>query len=892
MININLSSLIQRLHPIAKVALEDAAALAVSEKANEVQIEHYLLSLLERPNSDFDVLLSHFDCSENLLRQSVRSTLDTNAKGNGSKPVFSALLIEWLQESWLVSSLDLSETQIRSGALLLTLVSNPLRYGQHGYASILEALNPDSLKRNFAELTSHSIEAQVATSENTQAREDGSALSKFTTDFTGKARKGEIDPVFCRDQEIRQIVDILARRRKNNPIAVGEPGVGKTAVVEGLALKIVQGDVPDNLKGVELYGLDMGLLQAGASVKGEFEKRLNAVLDEVKNSPTPIILFIDEAHTLVGGGNQAGGSDAANLLKPALARGEVKTIAATTWSEYKKYFEKDPALARRFQLVKLDEPSPEQAALIIRGLRPAYEKSHNVYVRDDAITAAAALSARYISGRQLPDKAIDVLDTACARVNISLNAIPASIETLQQELAAQQRELEALERDALQQTGDKHSLANIPDLKLAMEATKEELAEQEAQWHKEKEQIEEMIALRSRLHELVSAETDEEQQITDEESEHEQDISPCAEMDEEAVRIAISACQEQLDAIRNDNPLVHFEVGPDEVSHVISDWTGIPMGKMLQDEAETTLKLKESLTQSIKGQEYAIDALSEGIQTAKAGLGNPDAPTGVFLLVGPSGVGKTETARAIADQMFGGERFMTTINMSEFQEKHTVSRLIGSPPGYVGYGEGGMLTEAVRQRPYSVVLLDEVEKADPEVLNLFYQVFDKGTLNDGEGRTIDFKNTLIIMTSNLATHEIESLVHQSKDIDANIIAEAIRPTLNQHFKPALLARMSVLPFVPLSDEAMTEIIHHKLNKVSQRLQSHHKLSLSYEDNLVEFVLGNCRLAETGARNIDAVINRQLLPQLSTQLLVHDKDDSHTQIEVSVDEQGTLTYAFS
>lgn len=892
MININLSSLIQRLHPIAKVALEDAAALAVSEKANEVQIEHYLLSLLERPNSDFDVLLSHFDCSENLLRQSVRSTLDTNAKGNGSKPVFSALLIEWLQESWLVSSLDLSETQIRSGALLLTLVSNPLRYGQHGYASILEALNPDSLKRNFAELTSHSIEAQVAASENTQAREDGSALSKFTTDFTGKARKGEIDPVFCRDQEIRQIVDILARRRKNNPIAVGEPGVGKTAVVEGLALKIVQGDVPDNLKGVELYGLDMGLLQAGASVKGEFEKRLNAVLDEVKNSPTPIILFIDEAHTLVGGGNQAGGSDAANLLKPALARGEVKTIAATTWSEYKKYFEKDPALARRFQLVKLDEPSPEQAALIIRGLRPAYEKSHNVYVRDDAITAAAALSARYISGRQLPDKAIDVLDTACARVNISLNAIPASVETLQQELAAQQRELEALERDALQQTGDKHSLANIPDLKLAMEATKEELAEQEAQWHKEKEQIEEMIALRSRLHELVSAETDEEQQITDEESEHEQDISPCAEMDEEAVRIAISACQEQLDAIRGGNPLVHFEVGPDEVSHVISDWTGIPMGKMLQDEAETTLKLKESLTQSIKGQEYAIDALSEGIQTAKAGLGNPDAPTGVFLLVGPSGVGKTETARAIADQMFGGERFMTTINMSEFQEKHTVSRLIGSPPGYVGYGEGGMLTEAVRQRPYSVVLLDEVEKADPEVLNLFYQVFDKGTLNDGEGRTIDFKNTLIIMTSNLATHEIESLVHQSKDIDANIIAEAIRPTLNQHFKPALLARMSVLPFVPLSDEAMTEIIHHKLNKVSQRLQSHHKLSLSYEDNLVEFVLGNCRLAETGARNIDAVINRQLLPQLSTQLLVHDKDDSHTQIEVSVDEQGTLTYAFS
>lgn len=887
MININLSSLIQRLHPIAKVALEDAAALAVSEKANEVQIEHYLLSLLERPNSDIDVLLAHFDCSENLLRQSIRSTLDSSPTGNGGKPVFSALLIEWLQESWLVSSLDLSETKIRTGALLLTLVSNPLRYGQHGYASILESVNPDSLKRNFAELTSQSLEAREATSEKTQAREEGSALSKFTTDFTGKARKGEIDPVFCRDQEIRQIVDILARRRKNNPIAVGEPGVGKTAVVEGLALKIVQGEVPDNLKGVELYGLDMGLLQAGASVKGEFEKRLNAVLDEVKNSPTPIILFIDEAHTLVGGGNQAGGSDAANLLKPALARGEVKTIAATTWSEYKKYFEKDPALARRFQLVKLDEPSPEQAALIIRGLRPAYEKSHNVYVRDDAITAAAALSARYISGRQLPDKAIDVLDTACARVNISLNAVPASVETLQQELAAQTRELEALERDALQQTGDKHSLATIPDLKAAMEETRAELEVQEAQWQNEKNQIEEMIALRARLHELVSDEP-----ASEAEGDQDADVSPYAEMDEEAVRIAISACQEQLEQIRGGNPLVHFEVGPDEVSHVIADWTGIPMGKVLQDEAETTLNLKDNLTQTIKGQEFAIDALAEGIQTAKAGLGNPDAPTGVFLLVGPSGVGKTETARAIADQLFGGERFMTTINMSEFQEKHTVSRLIGSPPGYVGYGEGGMLTEAVRQRPYSVVLLDEVEKADPEVLNLFYQVFDKGTLNDGEGRAIDFKNTLIIMTSNLATHEIESLVQQSKEIEAGVIAEAIRPTLNQHFKPALLARMSVLPFVPLSDDAMTDIIHHKLGKVSQRLQNHHKLTLNYDDNLVEFVLGNCRLAETGARNIDAVINRQLLPQLSTQLLVHDKDDAHTQITVSVDEQGTLSYAFS
>ncbi|GGK42401.1 type VI secretion system ATPase TssH [Aliivibrio fischeri] len=888
MININLSSLIQRLHPITKVALEDAAALAVSERASEVQIEHFLLSLLERPNSDFDQLLAHFECSENLLRQAIKSTLENSHKSNGGKPVFSAMLIEWLQEAWLVSSLDLSETQIRSGALLLTLISNPLRYGQHGYSSLLENINPETLKRNFAELTSRSIESQVATSEQTHAREDGSALSKFTTDFTGKARKGEIDPVFCRDQEIRQIIDILARRRKNNPIAVGEPGVGKTAVVEGLALKIVQGEVPDCLKGVELYGLDMGLLQAGASVKGEFEKRLNAVLDEVKNSPTPIILFIDEAHTLVGGGNQAGGSDAANLLKPALARGEVKTIAATTWSEYKKYFEKDPALARRFQLVKLDEPSTEQAALIIRGLRAVYEKSHNVYVRDDAITAAATLSDRYISGRQLPDKAIDVLDTACARVNISLNAIPAPIETLQQEIAALERELEALERDQLQQTGDRHALAAIPELKARMDEALEEQSILQHQWKKEQALINEMIELRAHLHDLTLG-TPSNEEVDDEDS---QDKPACSQFTEEETRQAIHTCNEQLEAARGNSPLVHFEVGPDEISHVISDWTGIPMGKMLQDEAETTLNLVSSLTESIKGQPYAIEALAEGLQTAKAGLVNPDAPTGVFLLVGPSGVGKTETARAIADQMFGGERFMTTINMSEFQEKHTVSRLIGSPPGYVGYGEGGMLTEAVRQRPYSVVLLDEVEKADPEVLNLFYQVFDKGTLNDGEGRTIDFKNTLIIMTSNLATHEIESLVQQSKDIDANIVAEAIRPTLNSHFKPALLARMNVLPFLPLNDEAMTDIIIHKLNKVSKRLEKHHKLTLSYNDELVSFILANCRLAETGARNIDAVINRQLLPQLSTQLLAHDKDDTHTQIVISIDEQGTLGYVFS
>ncbi|UTM59781.1 type VI secretion system ATPase TssH [Photobacterium sp. CCB-ST2H9] len=887
MINVNLASLIQRLHPIAKVALEDAAALAVSERSTEVSIEHYLLSLLERPNSDFDCILASFDCSENLIRQSLNASLQRSAKAAGGKPVFSALLIEWLQETWLMSSIDLGHQQIRTGALLLTLVKNPVRYGQHDIQELFEPINSETLKRNFNQFTAESIEAQVASTESSEPRQEGSALSKFTIDFTGKAREGKIDPVFCRDREIRQIIDILARRRKNNPIAVGEPGVGKTAVVEGLALKIVEGDVPDILKGVELFGLDMGLLQAGASVKGEFEKRLNGVLEEVKNSPTPIILFIDEAHTLVGGGNQAGGSDAANLLKPALARGEVKTIAATTWSEYKKYFEKDPALARRFQLVKLDEPSPKEAALIIRGLRPAYEKAHNIYVRDDAIACAAEMSSRYISGRQLPDKAIDVLDTACARVNISLRSTPAPVESLQQQIASLQRELDGLKRDEIQQTGDKKNATLIPHIESQIVELTEELAELTAQWAEEKALIDEMISLREKLH-IATGEAE-----ADADSEATEAAEETVDMDEASIREAILRCQRALDECRGDEALVHFEVGPAEISQVIADWTGVPVGKVLKDESASVLNLSDSLSGAIKGQPFAIDSLSEGIRAAKASLMNPDAPMGVFLLVGPSGVGKTETARVVADQLFGGERFMTTINMSEFQEKHTVSRLIGSPPGYVGYGEGGMLTEAVRQRPYSVVLLDEVEKADPEVMNLFYQVFDKGVLNDGEGRAIDFKNTLILMTSNLATQEIEALSQQSDDITASQIGEAIRPTLNRYFKPALLARMNVIPYLPLADDAMTDIIKHKLGKLGERLKTHHDLTLAFEQDLVDFVLGHCRLSETGARNIDAVINRQLLPQLSTELLSHQGEEStHTTLTISVDEQGMIEYAFS
>ena len=924
----------QRLNPVTQIALENAAALAVSEHVPDIQVAHFLFSLLAHPNSDMTHLLTHFGCSKSLLQQSCKSHLAQHLKDNAqhsprdndqhqnSCPVFSTMLVEWLQEAWSVSSLDLSETHIRSGALLLTLINNPLRYGQQGYAALLTPINPDTLKQHFTELTAQSAETNMMTLDQTsistldqtstarlgqtkvdqttttnkikilapiQPRKAGSALSQFTTDFTGKARQGEIDPVFCRDQAIRNMIDILARRRKNNPIVVGEPGVGKTAVVEGLALKIIKGDVPDCLKAVELYGLDMGLLQAGASVKGEFEKRLNTVLEEVKKSPIPIILFIDEAHTLVGGGNQAGSSDAANLLKPALARGDIKAIAATTWSEYKQYFEKDPALARRFQLVKLDAPSAEQTALILRGLRPAYEKSHNVYIRDDAIIAAATQSDRYISGRQLPDKAIDVLDTACARVNISLNAVPASIETLQQDIATLTRELEALKRDKQQQTGDKHTLTTIPELQARMDKARQDQTVLQRQWKEEQALIAQMIALRTHLQSLtLPISTPVKAKVEKENLPH------CHQLTEAETHQAIQSCHTQLTRVQGAHPLVHFEVGPAEINHVISDWTGIPMGKMQQAERQRTLHLPSALNARIKGQPFAIQALTETLQAAQVGLTNPDAPTGVFLLVGPSGVGKTETAHAIAEHMFGGERFMTTINMSEFQERHTVSRLIGSPPGYIGYGEGGMLTEAIRQRPYSVVLLDEIEKADPEVLNLFYQVFDKGTLSDSEGREIDFKNTLIIMTSNLAAPEIESLIQHTKNIDGHAIAETIRPTLNNYFKPALLARMHVLPFLPLNDHAMSDIIIHKLNTLSERLNKHHKLALNYNHDVVKFILSHCRLTETGARNIDAVINRQLLPQLSTQLLANDKNEhqAHTQIIIAMNDQGTIDYAIS
>lgn len=739
MVSVDIKALLNRLNQYCTRCLESAAGLCVSRTHYEVTIEHFLTKLLEEPQSDLPMLLRQFDVDAGRVKKAIDQTIEDFRTGNAAKPVFSPLLMELFQEAWLASSVDLGEGRIRSGGILAAFLNKPTQFATGSYVDFLSPLSRDTILAQFHGIIGKSIEqpAEGERSEReTGAPGDGTALARFCVDFTQKAGAGEIDPVFGRDREIRQMVDILARRRKNNPIVVGEAGVGKTAVVEGLALRIVEGDVPDLLRDVSIVGLDMGLLQAGAGVKGEFENRLKSVINEVKASPKPIILFIDEAHTLIGAGGSAGGGDAANLLKPALARGELRTIAATTWSEYKKYFEKDAALARRFQPVKLEEPSVEIAALILRGLKEKYEEAHGVVVRDDAVEAAAELSSRYISGRQLPDKAVDLLDTSAARVKVLLSAKPDIMEDKERSIQALGREKAALIRDRTHgMPVDDERLTEIETLLTTLNGEVSTLKER---WVKEKELARRIIDLRNALY-----------------GNDGDAVEKGADSDDSKAQL--EGMHQELEALQGDSPLVRIEVDPDIVSKVVSDWTGIPLGKVMREEARNVVNLKTNLQDRIKGQDEALEGITQVIKASKAGLKDPAQPMGVFLLVGPSGVGKTETALALADLLFGGERFMVTINMSEFQERHTVSRLIGSPPGYVGYGEGGVLTEGVRQRPYSLVLLDEVEKAHLEVLNLFYQVFDKGSLSDGEGRVIDFKNTILFLTSNLASDVITEL---------------------------------------------------------------------------------------------------------------------------------------
>ncbi len=891
MVNVDIKALLNKLDSLCLKVLEDAAGLCVSRSHYEVGVEHFIAKLLEEPQDDFVLILRHFDQDPGRLRKALESVLEDYQAGNQGKPVFSPRLLDWFQEAWLLSSIDLGANKIRSGALLTAILSRPGQFAVGSYADILEQLSLETIKDQFWTIVKGSVEEtapeDAGAEEGEEAPSEQTALGRFCEDFTAKARDGRIDPVFGRNSEIRQMVDILARRRKNNPMVVGEAGVGKTAVVEGLALRIVEGDVPELLRDVTILGLDMGLLQAGAGMKGEFENRLKSVINEIKASPVPIILFIDEAHTLIGAGGQAGGSDAANLLKPALARGELRTIAATTWSEYKKYFEKDAALARRFQLVKLDEPSVETTTLILRGLKPRYEKAHGVLVRDDALETASQLSGRYISGRQLPDKAVDLLDTSCARIKINLTSKPDLLEDRERQIQAMEREKHALERDMVH--GITVDETRIAELDQQLGSLEQEVQKFRERWLREQELAQKIVELRKAL--SGSGDTGPDTGQPDEGQQEPKDGQDTDIEDREGAEKALKDAMSELQLLHQEEALVRTDVDPDMVAKVVSDWTGIPLGKVLKDEAQTIINIEKNLADRVKGQGQALEVISETIKASKAGLTDPDQPIGVFLLVGPSGTGKTETGLAIADLLFGGERFMVTINMSEFQERHTVSRLIGSPPGYVGYGEGGVLTEAVRQRPYSVVLLDEVEKADLEVMNLFYQVFDKGMLSDGEGRIIDFRNTVIILTSNLASDVITELCREEKP-PVDVLTSAIRPILSNHFRPALLARMTVVPYYTLDHDTLGEIVTLKLNKLGRRLRESHGIEFSYTPEVVEQITARCTEVETGARNIDHILKGTVLPQMSREILARMGEESMpSAVRLGLNEDGTFQISF-
>jgi type VI secretion system protein VasG len=844
-------ALFKKLSPTLTRALEAAAGACMNSRHYEITVEHVLVSLLEDRESDIHVLLEHFGVDAATVRGSLQRSLSDLRSGNAGKPTFSTLLLELFQDAWTYASTEQDDVLVRSGALLVRVLLAPSKYSP-GEIPGLDAIPRDELRKNLAVLAASSGEAarltavtgggKPAAGTKHDARKTGALgepdgpLARFTTDLTERAKAGQMDPVFGREPEIRQVVDILVRRRKNNPIIVGDAGVGKTALVEGLAQRIAEGSVPDQLKNVAVLSLDMAGLQAGAGVKGEFENRLKGVINEVKASTRPIILFIDEAHTLIGAGGAAGSGDAANLLKPALARGELRTVAATTWAEYKKYFEKDPALERRFQPVKVDEPSVEIATLMMRGVAKRFEEAHGIVILDEAVQAAASLSARYISGRQLPDKAVDLLDTSAARVKITRAAPPAALEDTRAKLAGVTRELEAYDRDFKAGLAiDDEAKKKAEELKAQLTATAADL---EARLAAQKAIVEEIDTHRAAMNK-----------------------------GEDGARDKVRASIEKLRAIPAEDLLVHADVSEAVVASIIGDWTGIPVGKMVKDDVAAIMNLEENLKKKVRGQDDGLAAIAKELRAARSGLKPPQTPLGVFLIAGPSGVGKTETAITIADLIFGGERFMCTINMSEFQERHTVSKLIGSPPGYVGYGEGGILTEAVRQRPFSVVLLDEVEKADKDVMNMFYQVFDKGMLADGEGRLVDFKNTVIILTSNLATDLITNAAPPGEPAPSQEdLVSLIKPTLTAHFKPALLARMTVVPFLPISSDALLGIAKMKLGAVAKRAKDAHDIDLHIDESVFQAVADRCKEVQSGARNVDHIIRGSVLPMLSNEIL--------------------------
>ncbi|MCK9383904.1 MAG: type VI secretion system ATPase TssH [Nevskia sp.] len=893
----NLKVLIGKLNESCRKAAERAAALCMARGNYEVDLEHYFLALTENAQSDFAVLARRYGVGLDSLQRDLETEIGRFKTGNSRTPVFSPHLPKLFEQAWLIASLESGTTRIRSGHCLLALMTAPdLEQLAFRGSKQFVKFPLDTLKHKLAELTAESAEStqSVAFADASNGTGDNAepaaeqlangalgktpALDQFTTNLTQRARGGKIDPVIGRDEEIRQLMDILMRRRQNNPILTGEAGVGKTAVVEGLALRIAQDDVPPPLANVAVHVLDLGLLQAGASVKGEFENRLKSVIDEVKKSPHPIILFIDEAHTLIGAGGPAGQGDAANLLKPALARGELRTIAATTWSEYKKYFEKDAALARRFQVVKVEEPSEPLASAMLRGMAPLMEKHFKVRVLDEAITEAVRLSARYISGRQLPDKAIGVLDTACARVALGQHSTPASLDDGNKRLMRIEAELRALTRDA--RVGPEQT-ARIAELQAEKNIVSEALAGDEARWQQEKALVAQIHALYRALEAAIP------QAAGDTAADADNPPDPAA------LRVELDTLSTKLDALQGERPLIPVKVDGRIVAEIVAAWTGIPLGKMVADEIKTVLALKEKLETRIIGQSHAIAAVAQRVRTARANLEDPNKPKGVFLFVGPSGVGKTETALALADILYGGERNLITINMSEYQEAHSVSGLKGSPPGYVGYGEGGVLTEAVRRRPYSVVLLDEVEKAHPDVLELFFQVFDKGVMDDAEGREIDFRNALIILTSNVGSASLMQACLNVAD-DAlpapEQLSELIRPQLFKAFKPAFLGRTKVIPYYPLPDDSLLRIIELKLNRIRDRVLANHKAEFVYSKALSEAVLARCTEVDSGARNVDHILNGTLLPEIAEHVLARMAEDrAIKRIQVGARKNGDFKY---
>ncbi|QJT18797.1 type VI secretion system ATPase TssH [Aeromonas sp. 1805] len=853
MIRIELPVLVERLNPICRHMLEEAAALCVNHQGAEIRIEHLLLKMLETPLSDVRQILKVAEVEVEELKTLLQPSAADSSYGQGY-PSFSPMLVEWLQDSWLLASAELQHAQLRSGVMLLVLLMTPQRYLPGSVTRLLAKVNRELLRQQFDEWVKESAETQVTTTSGGKTAQaalpaDASLLARFTVNVTEQARQGSLDPVLCRDHEIDLMIDILSRRRKNNPIVVGEAGVGKSALIEGLALRMVAGQVPEKLRGVELMTLDLGAMQAGASVKGEFEKRFKGVMQEVKDAVQPVILFIDEAHTLIGAGNQAGGLDVSNLIKPALARGELRTIAATTWGEYKKYVEKDAALSRRFQLVKVGEPDADEATVILRGLRSIYEKAHGVLIDEEALQAAAQLSARYISGRQLPDKAIDVLDTACARVAINLTTPPRAVSHLQNALRQRELEIRQLERQSLIGLGD--NAERLAELQGAQQACCEELTEQEARWQQQQGLVHQIVELRAALL------ADQQDELLAREA---LDLAD-APLDPQAAAEQLATLERELAELQQGEVLVSAHVDKTQIAAVIAEWTGVPLNRISQGELDVVTRLPEYLGELIKGQDVAVAHLHKHLLTARADLRRPGRPLGAFLLVGPSGVGKTETVLQIAELMFGGRQYLTTINMSEYQEKHTVSRLIGSPPGYVGFGEGGVLTEAIRQKPYSVVLLDEVEKAHPDVLNLFYQAFDKGELADGEGRIIDCKNVVFFLTSNLG---FQTIVDHAEQPD--VLLDALYPELAAFFKPALLARMEVIPYLPLGHDTLVQIVGGKLNRLVKLLKERFGAEVVLDDEVAEEILLRANRSENGARMLESVIDGALLPPVSLQLL--------------------------